>query len=143
RSDLCIWALEQLIKRIGERGPDPEDLELLRIVYGDQPTEHAALTMHMLADAKAVQTQKDEAAVTTLPKLRESILKMLQAEIEAQTKGMELANDLIAIEGAADLREPTGNTLETLQRYRTANMREFTHLMHSLERIRRLRDNAA
>ena len=62
---------------------------------------------------------------------------MLQAEIEAQTKGMELANDLIAIEGAADLREPTGNTLETLQRYRTANMREFTHLMHSLERIRR------
>jgi hypothetical protein len=143
RPDICIWALEQLIERIGERGPDPQDLELLRIVYGDQPTEHAALTMHMLADAKAVQTQKDEAAVTTLQELRESILKMLQTEIEAQTNRMELANDLIAVEGATDLREPTRNTLETLQRYRTANMREFTHLMDSLERIRRLRQDAA
>jgi hypothetical protein len=143
RPDLCIWALEQLIKRIGERGPDPEDLELLRIVYGDQPTEHAALTMHMLADAKAVQTQKDGAAVTTLQELRESILKILQTEIEVQTNRLELANYLIAIEGATDLREPTRNTLETLQRYRTANMREFTHLMDSLERIRRLRQDAA
>ena len=56
---------------------------------------------------------------------------------------MELADDLVAIEGASDVREPTRNTLETLQRYRTANMREFTHLMDSLERVRRLRDNAA
>jgi len=84
RPDLCIWALEELIKRIGERGPDPEDLKLLRNVYGDQPTEHAARTKHMLADAKAVQTQKDEAAATTLQELRGSILKMLQTEIEGQ-----------------------------------------------------------
>ncbi len=143
RPDICIWALEQLIERIGERGPDPEDLKLLGIVYGDQPTEYAALTMHMLADAKAVQTQKDAAAVTRLPKLRESILKMLQTEIEAQRTRMELADDLVAIEGASDVREPNRNTLETLQRYRTTNMREFTHLMESLERIRRLRQNAA
>ena len=143
RPDICIWALEQLIERIGERGPDPQDLELLRIVYGDQPTEHAALTMHMLADAKAVQTQKEQDAMTTLEKLRESILKMLETEIEAQRNRMELANDLVAIECASDLQEPTPNTLETLQRYRTANMREFTHLLDSLERVRRLRQNAA
>ena len=97
----------------------------------------------MLADPKAVQTQKDAAAVTRLPKLRESILKMLQTEIEAQRNRMELADDLVAIEGASDVREPNRNTLETLQRYRTTNMREFTHLMDSLERIRRLRQNAA
>jgi hypothetical protein len=143
RPDICIWALEELIKRIGDRGPDPEDLELLRIVYGDQPTEHAALTMHMLADAKALETEKAEVAVPARRKLQESILKKLETEIEAQRNRMELANDLIAIECASDLQEPTRNTLETLQRYRTTNMREFTHLMDSLERIRRLRQKAA
>jgi hypothetical protein len=30
------------MERIGDRGPGPEDLALLRIIYGDQPTEHAA-----------------------------------------------------------------------------------------------------
>jgi hypothetical protein len=142
RPDICIWALEQLIERIGERGPDPEDLKLLGLVYGDQPTEFAALTMHELADARVVQTQKDEAAATRLQKLRESILKLLQTEIEAQKNRMDLADDLVAIEGASAVREPTQNTLETLQRYRTANMREFTHLMDSFERIRDLRKNA-
>jgi predicted metal-dependent hydrolase len=98
--------------------------------------------MHELADARVVQTQKDEAAATRLQKLRESILKLLQTEIEAQKNRMDLADDLVAIEGASDVREPTQNTLETLQRYRTANMREFTHLMDSFERIRDLRKNA-
>jgi len=98
--------------------------------------------MHELADARAVQIQKDEAEMSRLPKLRESILKLLQTEIEAQKHRMELAGDLVAIEGA-DVREPTRNTLETLLRYRTANMREFTHLMDNLERIRRLRQKAA
>jgi hypothetical protein len=143
RPDVCIWALEQLIEGIGERGPDPEDLKLLGLVYGDQPTEFAALTMHELADARAVQTQKGETDATRLQKLRESILKLLQTEIEAQRNRMKLADDLLAIEGASDVREPTRNTLETLQRYRTANMREFTHLMESLERIRDLRHHAA
>jgi hypothetical protein len=56
---------------------------------------------------------------------------------------MKLANNLIAIECGSDLQEPTRNTMEILQRYRTANMREFTHLLDSLERIRRLRHDAA
>jgi hypothetical protein len=142
RPDICIWALEQLIERIGERGPDPEDLKLLGIVYGDQPTEFSALIMHELADAKVMLTQKDEAAAARLQKLRQSILKLLRTEIEAQKNRMDLADDLVAIEGASDVREPTQNTLETLQRYRTANMREFTHLMDSFERIRDLRKSS-
>jgi hypothetical protein len=71
------------------------------------------------------------------------VLKTLETEVEVQTNRMKLANDLLAIESASDLQEPPRNTLETLQRYRTANMREFTHLMDALERVRRLRQNAA
>jgi hypothetical protein len=37
RPDICIWTLEQLMERIGDPGPGPEDLALLRIIYGDQP----------------------------------------------------------------------------------------------------------
>ncbi|MGA9998566.1 MAG: hypothetical protein WBQ04_00445 [Candidatus Acidiferrales bacterium] len=85
RPDICIWALEQLIEGIGNRGPQPQDLELLRLVYGDQPTEHAALMMHLLADAKATQkTEKPEDAAPRLRKLKESLLNTLRAEIEAQ-----------------------------------------------------------
>ena len=39
---LCIGALQGLMKRIGDRGPQSEDLAFLRTVYGDQPTERAA-----------------------------------------------------------------------------------------------------
>jgi hypothetical protein len=137
---LCISALQGLMKRIGHRGPQPEDFESLRNVYGDQPTEHAALTMRLITEVPAGQSEKDEVARR---ELQESILEPLQTEVEVQRNRLELASNLLAIEWASDLREPTRNTLETLQRYRTANMREFTHLMDSLERIRRLRQDAA
>jgi hypothetical protein len=55
---LCISALQGLMKRIGHRGPQPEDLELLRTVYGDQPTEHAALTMHLLTEVREGPSEK-------------------------------------------------------------------------------------
>ena len=139
RPDICIWALEVLMERIGDRGPDPEDLKLLRIVYGDQPTEHAALAMHMLADAKEMQTKAADVAVPTLRRLRESILGTLGIEIEEQKNRLRLANDLLAIETASDLREPSRETHDTLLRYRVANEREFNSLLGSLERIRRLR----
>jgi hypothetical protein len=134
--DLCIDALQGLMKRIVDRGPQPEDLGLLRTFYGDQPTEHAALTMNLLTDVRAGQSEKDE---VTRRKLQGSVLEALQTEVEVQKNRMELASKLLAIECASDLREPTRDTLETLQRYRTANMREFTRLLDSLERIRRLR----
>jgi hypothetical protein len=143
RPDICIWTLEQLMERIGDRGPGPEDLASLRIIYGDQPTEHAALAMRLLTEVPPGQTGKDDVAAPARQELQESVLEVLQSEVEVQRNRLDLANNLLAIEGATDLREPTRNTLETLQRYRTANMREFTHLMDSLERIRRLRQNAA
>jgi hypothetical protein len=143
RPDVCIKVLEALLKRIAARGPQSEDLALLRTVYGDQPTEHAALAMRLLTELPAGQNGKGEIAAPARPSLQESLLETLQAEVEVQTHRMQLANDLLAIESASDLQEPPQNTLETLQRYRTANMREFTHLMDSLERVRRLRQNAA
>ncbi|HTQ61286.1 MAG TPA: hypothetical protein VMI32_13750 [Candidatus Solibacter sp.] len=142
RPDICIYALESLIKRIADRGPDPQDLELLRIVYGSRPTERAARTMHMLADAETMHSEKGDLAAPTRQKLQESILATLRTEVGEQREREELASELVAIECASDLTEPAPNKLETLQRYRTANMREFTHLMDSLERVRRLRRNA-
>jgi hypothetical protein len=143
RPDVCINVLEALLKRVGGRGPHSEDLALLRTVYGDQPTEHAALAMRLLTEVPAGQNGKGDAVAPARRNLQESVLKALQAEVDVQTHRMQLANNLLAIESASDLQEPPRNTLETLQRYRTANMREFTHLMDSLERVRRLRQNAA
>ena len=66
--------------------------------------------MHMLADAKAVQTQKEQDAMTTLEKLRESILKMLQTEIEAQRNRISLRTDF-----AEDLPQVMGDKVQVQQ----------------------------
>jgi hypothetical protein len=87
--------------------------------------------MRLLTEVPAGQTGKDDVAAPARQELQESVLEALQTEVEAQRNRLDLASNLLAIEGASDLREPTRNTLETLQRYRTANMLEFTHLMDS------------
>jgi hypothetical protein len=86
RPDICIGTLEKLMELIGDRGPEPIDLALLRIIYGDQPTEYAALAMR-----------------------QESVLETLQTEVEVQKNRMKLANNLIAIECGSDLQEPRPN----------------------------------
>jgi hypothetical protein len=43
----------------------------------------------------------------------------------------------------SNMQEPPRPELETLLRYRAANLREFKDLLDGLERIRRLRRSAA
>jgi len=140
----CIPALQGLRKRIGDRGPQPEDLEQLRACYGDQPTERAAYLMCLLARVAADHTAQNKAPQKTCQEeLKKEVLDALQTEIEQQTISRELARYLFKIECASHLQEPPRPALETLLRYRAANTREFKDLLDSLERIRRLRRSAA
>jgi hypothetical protein len=144
RPDQCIPALEALKNLIGDRGPKPQDLEELRLIYGDQPTEHAALAMSQLVPVAEKQAVLDNKAEATREKeVKKSILDTLQTEIVLQKKRAELVNDIYATECASEVQEPLRPTLETLLRYRAANTREFKDLLDSLERVRRLRQSAA
>jgi hypothetical protein len=144
RPDTCIAALEGLKTRIGARGPQPGDLELLRSYYGEQPTEHAALVMLLLAPVASQQTVPEiKSQNSGQEELKKEVLDALQIEIERQKFREELASALLTIESDSNIQEPPRHTLETLQRYRAANTREFNSLLDGLERIRRLRRSAA
>jgi hypothetical protein len=142
--DECIPTLKELQRRIRDRGVQPEDLALLRTAYGDQPTENAAAAMDLLvpfAEKKIEQDKKPETKGEA--ELKKEILETLGTEIEQQELREELAQRITEIECASDIQEPPGPTLELLLRYRAANTREFNSLLESLERVRRLRQNAA
>jgi hypothetical protein len=144
RPGLCIAALEALVRGIGDRGPQPQDLTELRHIYADQPTEHAALAIHHLRLAVEKQAGQDETVEATAQKeLKKSILEILQVEIEFQKMREELATGLYANYSASCVQETARPALETLLRYRAANTREFKDLLESLDRIRRLRQSAA
>lgn len=140
RATQCIEELKALKLQISVRGPQPEDATMLQCIFGDQPTEHAALAMHELTRVLESQTVDSSGAAPadgTEPK--DAILETLESEIDMQKNREEIENNLEAIEIASDLQEPPGPTLDILLRYRAANTREFNTLLNSLERIRNLR----
>jgi hypothetical protein len=144
RPDLCIAALESLKVVIGDRGPQRQDLAEIRQIFGDQPTENAALAMYLLVPFAEKQNVQDEkAGSTSEDELKKEILGVLDTEIKLQKVRARLAGEVSAIESAAYLQEPPRPTLDTLLRYSSANMREFRELLDNLERIRRLRRGAA
>jgi hypothetical protein len=144
RPDECISTLKELQHRIRDRGVQPEDLALLRTAYGDQPTENAAAAMDLLVLFGEKKIEQDKTPETKdEAERKKEILETLGTEIEQQEFREELAQRITEIECASDIQEPPGPTLELLLRYRAANTREFNSLLDSLERIRRLRKNAA
>jgi len=144
RPDGCISALKALQRRIRERGIKPQDLEMLRAAYGDQPTEGAALAMYHLVSVAEKKLEQDKTVETKDEAgLKKEILQALQAEIERQEDRERLKKSIFDIECASEIQEPPRPTPETLLRYRAANTREFKDLLDSLERIRRLRRSAA
>jgi hypothetical protein len=144
RATQCIAALAALKRRIGDRGPQPEDVEVLRCIFGDQPTEHAALAVNEFIPIVEKHTVQDgKADPTDDMQRKEDILEALQCEINMQKEREEIENKLEAIEIASDIQEPPGPALHTLLRYRAANTREFNVLLNSLERIRKLRGDGA
>ena len=59
--DVVVYVLEDLIKGIGNGGPRPEHLAVLRRIYGDQPPASVALAMNLLAEYPEVQTEPPKA----------------------------------------------------------------------------------
>jgi hypothetical protein len=140
RPEICIAALERLKRLIGERGPQPQDLETLRAAYGDQLTGNAAFAVYKLIPVAAAETEQEKTPQVTRQKdLKKEILDALQTEIEVQKAREQHADEVSEIEIASDLQEPASPALDTLLRYRAANLREFKDLLDNLGRIRRLR----
>jgi hypothetical protein len=143
RPDGCISALKGLQGRIRDRGVQPDDLAMLRAAYGDQPTENAALAMYRLRRVAGKKAEQDKLAETKDDaELKEEILDALETEIQQQEIREGLEKRIFNIECASDLQEPPRPALETLLRYRAANIREFKDLLDIPERIRRLRCSA-
>jgi hypothetical protein len=140
RPDGCISALKGLQDRIRDRGVQPQDLAVLRAAYGDQPTENAAVAMHLLRPVAEKKAQQDKLAATKDDaELKKEILDTLETEIQRQEIREGLATRIFDLECASDIQEPPRPELETLLRYGIANIREFRTLLDILERIRRLR----
>jgi hypothetical protein len=140
RPDLCIPSLEVLRSQIKDRGPQPKrDLQTLFRIFGDEPTEYAALVMNELAQI-AVDDVTDP---SDQEELKKSILEAIGKEIARQKLRLELTRELDDIAFASDIQEPDAPTRETLLRYRAANTREFKDLVGALELIRRLRKSVA
>jgi hypothetical protein len=140
RPDLCIHSLEVLRSQIKDRGPQPKrDLQTLLRIFGDEPTQYAALAMSELAQlAEGQPTDASEQE-----ELKKSILETIGKEIALQKHRWELTRELDDIAFASDIQEPDAPTRETLLRYRAANTREFKDLVGALELIRRLRESVA
>jgi hypothetical protein len=144
RSDYCISALQGLVRRIGDRGPKPEDLDQLHAIYVDQPTEFGAAAMRLLTEATATQTEEGVAVVATGRKeLQKKILDVLQAEMKRQENRRELEIVQSITKLASDFQEPFHHALEQHLRYLTANARGLNSILDTVERVRRLHWNSA
>lgn len=145
RPDLCISALQNLKARVATHGLQPDqDLAAVRCIFGDQPTEHAALIIARLMDVAQAPTEEGAPAETAERDAPlKSTLEALEAEIERQKLREEISQRFEDCELASEIQEPCAPVLDRLLRYRAANAREFKHLLSSLESIRRLRASAA
>ncbi len=118
----------------------PFVVDSCQCIFGDQPTEHAALAMHELTRLVEKQPVEDPGkAPADETERKAAILETLECEINMQKSREEIENNLEAIEIASDLQEPPGPTLDILLRYRASNTREFKVLLDSLHRVRGLR----
>jgi hypothetical protein len=144
RPDLCAEGLENLRNQIRDHGPHLEHLFKLQRIYGDKPTEHAAIAMEWLTlIVSGKQNTEGSTEANEQEELTKSILEALEIEIGLQKLRLEVAQNLDAIDFASDVQEPRGPILDGLLRYRAANTREFKDLLGTRDRIRRLRKGAA
>jgi len=145
RPEICIIGLEQLRKQIIDRGLQPEeDLATLSDYYGDEPTRHVAMAMDKLRRVtQQTKAQGGSADASSAADVKKKILEWLEIEITFQhhLEGVEADRD--ALEYGSDPREPASPMLDTLLRYRAANIREFRDLLDCLVRLRSLRRAAS
>lgn len=106
-----------------------EALEILADLYGTQPTENSIILSRRLQSASA-QLGDEEL---------NSAIQIVDEEIEKQNIRLKLYAEIVQIDVLSHFHEPSPATLETLLRYRSANLRELKDLIDTFDKVRRLR----
>ncbi len=137
--------LTHLKATIEQRGLRPdEDLEYLRLIYGNQRTDLAEIIVmryHIFEE----NTPIDRAEESTKKQIEDEqalILEAIQREIDAQGVRRALAQAHELFDYAPDSVLPPPNVDDRIERYRTANMRKMDRLLAVLETVRRLKKKA-
>jgi hypothetical protein len=139
----CISFLGTLkeMREARHLGPDKE-IKFLRSLYKGQFTPHAAELMKDLSSMKHAQSecQSDTEQVEQIDQqFRASIAQIIDKEIEYQKSLSESEAEWDDIEFPVDGRIlPADPIFDRIERYRTANAREFSRLLEQLETVRRL-----
>jgi hypothetical protein len=106
---------------------------------GSEHTEGGAFLVNGLLNI----ADPESAETVDLVEHTKMFLKHIEVEISRQRDRLEVAEALDDIEFVSEIQEPDSAALETLLRYRAANLRELKDLLDGLERIRHLRRTAA
>jgi len=126
---------------------DPSSSEqvenFLKFIYGEDLVNGGGM---ILLEFNRMKATKDLPAFADqqreVEKLRASLFDTIQEAIKYQ-KDLTKAEATEENEDSERLADsvvlPEGETLDLLHRYSAANMREFSHLLQSLEQVRRLR----
>jgi hypothetical protein len=143
--ELCIAGLVSLKDDIVKQGVEPAKVLIhVQSIFGDEPTENAAIICGNLVElASAPPSTEPGDSGSPYPDLLQSTIDAFDAEIARQKLRRQLVEQALDSECATEIQEPLASVLETLLRYRAANIREFRHLLSSFESIRRLRSDAA
>jgi hypothetical protein len=142
RPGFCAMFLTHLKNTIEQRGLRPdEDLEYLRLIYGNQRTDLAE-TIVMRYHIFEENTPVDKAEENTKKQIDDDqthILAAIQREIDAQGIRRTLAQVHEQFDYAPDSALPPSDVDDRIERYRTANLRRKGYLLGVLETIRRLK----
>ena len=145
RPGFCVTFLTQLKDTIEQRGLRPdEDLEYLRLIYGNQRTDLAEIIVmhyHIFEENTPVDKSEERTKKQTDDD-RDRILEAIQREINAQGIRRALAQAHELFDYAPDSVLPATDVDDRVERYRTANMRKMDRLLAVLETVRRLKKKA-
>lgn len=140
--EACVEVLSGLRAQVEDRGPLPkEDIQALKWVYGQEPTALGAMSLFLyrVLECKRFQPHEmDEKSKVEYEQLREEILEALKNEIEFQQRLVKLKLNITKAGSLSNVPVPSSTVEDRIQRYYSANAREFAHLLDALERVRRL-----
>jgi hypothetical protein len=146
--DVCLEILVGLKNRIEKHGLLPEDdVKLLNHAYGSQPTEHLALMLAKYKQAMQIDLDQsaddDQARKSARAELQQTILESVDVEIGRQQTQVTLKTALDSSDYADDVpAPPPAHILDLIERYNSANMREFKQLLDALKCVRKIKGDS-
>jgi hypothetical protein len=133
----CIPLLIALKELIAKRGPRPaDDLGFLWHIYGDELSPIGSVIAHHYTTLES----NGRMGVAEVPN-QEIIIRCIELEIETQNiraQFDDVEDQLDSVPGFRAL--PVESLMDRIQKYRTANAREFGRSLQNLETVRRLKE---